>query len=41
MEDKEKTLTGDGKTEPFDAETQNIEQLRNYTEHKLQEGGEQ
>lgn len=41
MEDKEKTLTEDGKVEAFDVENQNIEELRNYTEDKLQaEGGE-
>ena len=41
MEDK-KVLTEDGKTEAFDVESQNIEELRNYTEDKLQEeGGEE
>ena len=40
MKDKEKTLTEDGKVEAFDVENQNIEELRNYTEDKLHEGGE-
>ena len=31
----------DGKTEAFDVESQNNEELRNYTEDKLQEGGEE
>ena len=40
MEDEEIVLTEDGKAEAFDIESQNIEELRNYTEDKLEEGGE-
>lgn len=39
MDDEEIVLTEDGKTKAFDVENQNIEELRNYTEDKL-EGGE-
>lgn len=41
MEDEEIILTEEGKKEAFDIENQNIEELRNYTEDKLQEGGEE
>ena len=40
MDEEEIVLTEDGKTKAFDVENQNIEELRNYTEDKL-EGGEE